>query len=103
VPAVLAVGLDTDKKQGRHGVTRDLSDTGLLVVTPSSFKPGDRVRVTVHACGEDVNVSGVVARVEENPVSSPELWRWRVGIALDTPLPSDFVERGLRQQERAAS
>ena len=99
-PAVLAVALDTQDKQGRHGVTRDLSEKGLLVVTPSTFKRGDRVQVTVHAGGEDVNVSGQVARVDENPISSPELWRWRVGIELDSPLPADFVEQGLRVSRR---
>lgn len=99
-PAVLAVALDTQEKQGRHGVTRDLSEKGLLVVTPSAFKRGDRVHVTVHAGHEDVNVSGQVARVDENPISSPELWRWRVGIELDAPLPAEFVERGLRVSRR---
>jgi hypothetical protein len=99
-PAVLAVALDTQEKHGRHGVTRDLSEKGLLVVTPSTFKPGDRVTVTVHAAGEGVNVSGQVKRVDENPISSPELWRWRVGIELDKPLPTDFVERGLRISRR---
>jgi len=94
--AVLAVALDTTDKQNRHGVTRDLSTTGLLVVTPSSFKRGDKVQVTVHAGGEDLAVTGHVARVDENPVSSPELWRWRVGIELEAPLPSAFVERGVR-------
>lgn len=94
--AVLAVALDTTEKQNRHGVTRDLSTKGLLVVTPSAFKRGDKVQVTVHAGGEDVAVVGHVARVDENPVSSPELWRWRVGIELEAALPSDFVERGIR-------
>jgi hypothetical protein len=88
-PAVLAVALDTNEKQGRHGVTRDLSEKGLLVV-----------QVTVHAGAEDMNVTGKVMRVDENPISSPELWRWRVGIELDSPLPSDFVERGLRVSRR---
>ena len=99
-PAVLAVALDTQEKQGRHGVTRDLSETGLLVVTPSNFKRGDRVQVTVHAGAEGLNVSGHVTRVDENPISSPELWRWRIGIELDSPLPNDFVERGLRVSRR---
>ena len=99
-PAVLAVALDTQEKHGRHGVTRDLSEKGLLVVTPSTFKRGDRVQVKVHAGGEDVNVSGQVMRVDENPISSPELWRWRIGIELDSPLPTDFVERGLRVSRR---
>lgn len=100
-PAVLAVALDTEEKHGRHGVTRDLSEKGLLVVTPSTFKRGDRVQVTVHADGEGVNVSGQVRRVDENPISSPELWRWRVGIELDEPLPTGVVERGLRAIRRA--
>lgn len=99
-PAVLAVALDTQDKQGRHGVTRDLSEKGLLVITPSSFKRGDRVQVRVHAGGDGVNVSGLVARVDENPISSPELWRWRIGIELDSPLPTDFVEAGLRVSRR---
>jgi hypothetical protein len=99
-PAVLAVALDTDEKHRRHGVTRDLSDKGLLVVTPSTFKRGDRIQVTVHAAGEDVNVTGQIMRVDENPISSPELWRWRVGIELDAPLPTGFVERGLRTARR---
>jgi hypothetical protein len=92
-PAVLAVGLETNEKQGRHGVTRDLSAKGLLVVTASTFKLGDRVEVTVHAGSEGLNVIGHVRRVDENPVSSPELWRWRVGIELDAPLPRDFQLR----------
>lgn len=99
-PAVLAVALDTDEKHGRHGVTRDLSENGLLVVTPSAFKPGDRVTVTVHAGGEGVAAIGHVARIDENPISSPELWRWRVGIALDGPLPPEFVEHGSRVSGR---
>jgi hypothetical protein len=101
---VLAVGIHTEATQGRHGVTRDMSEKGLLVVTPSSFKMGDRVKVTVLAGDEDVALSGHVARVDENPVNSPELWRWRVGIALDEPLPSGFIDHGvaIRNRFRAA-
>ncbi len=97
---MLAVAIDTADKQNRHGVTRDLSATGLLVVTPSSFKLGDRVEVRVHAGGDGLSAIGHVARIDENPVSSPELWRWRVGIALEHPLPPDFVEQGARVSGR---
>lgn len=99
-PAVLAVALDSGEKRGRHGVTRDLSSKGMLVVTPSSFKLGDRVEVTVHAGSEGVALVGHIARIDENPVSSPELWRWRVGIELDAPIPPEFVERGARVSGR---
>lgn len=91
-PAVLAVGLASDAKAGRHGVTRDLSEKGLLVVTPSHFVKGDRLKITVHAADGGVDVEGRVARVDENPISSPELWRYRVGIELDGPLPNALAD-----------
>jgi len=91
-PAVLAVGLATDVKAGRHGVTRDLSTKGLLIVTPSHFIKGDRLKITVHGAEGGVNVEGRVARVDENPISSPELWRYRVGVELDAPLPNALAD-----------
>jgi hypothetical protein len=86
--AVLAVGLESDTKGGRHGVTRDLSPKGLLIVTPSHFAKGDRLKIKVHAGDGGVDVVGRVTRVDENPISSPELWRYRVGVELEEPLPA---------------
>jgi hypothetical protein len=94
--AVLAVGLDSETKGGRHGVTRDLSAKGLLVVTPSRFTKGDRLKIKVHAGDRGVDVFGRVTRVDENPISSPELWRYRVGVELDEPLPTMLVDRTSR-------
>jgi len=91
--AVLAVGLDSETKGGRHGVTRDLSANGLLVVTPSRFAKGDRLKIKVHAGDGGVDVIGRVTRVDENPIHSPELWRYRVGVVLDAPLPDNLVAR----------
>ena len=91
-PAVFAVGLATEVKPGRHGVTRDLSDKGLLIVTPSHFAKGDTLKITVHTGEASVDVEGRVARVDENPISSPELWRYRVGVELAEPLPDGIVE-----------
>lgn len=90
--AVLAVALESETKGGRHGVTRDLSSKGLLVVTPSRFAKGDRLRIKLHGRGQaGVDVIGRVTRVDENPISSPELWRYRVGVELDEPLPPSLV------------
>ncbi|MCW5814135.1 MAG: PilZ domain-containing protein [Labilithrix sp.] len=89
---MLAVGLATDAKANRHGVTRDLSTKGLLIVTPSHFSKGDRLKITVHGNDGGVDVEGRVARVDENPISSPELWRYRVGVELDRPLPEELVD-----------
>ncbi len=90
--AVLAVALESDAKPARHGVTRDLSATGLLIVTPSQFAKGDRLKIKVHAGKVGLDVVGRVTRVDENPISSPELWRYRVGVALDEPLPTGIVD-----------
>lgn len=90
-PAVFAVGLESDTKGERHGVTRDLSTNGLLIVTPTQFSKGDRLKMRVHVGGASVDVAGQVMRVDENPVSSPELWRWRVGVQLDQPLPVEVI------------
>jgi hypothetical protein len=100
--AVLAVALESETKTGRHGVTRDLSDKGLLIVTPSHFTKGDRLKITVHAGDVGLDVIGRVARVDENPISSPELWRYRVGVELDAPLPQSIIDLGLRPRSAPA-
>lgn len=94
-PAVLAVSLDTEDRTGRHGVTRDLSAKGLLIVTPSRFSPGERVGVKVLAGGIETSARGRIARVEQNPISSPELWRYRVGVALEDTMPMDLIEQSV--------
>lgn len=96
--AVLAVALESDKKAARHGVTRDLSTRGLLIVTPSHFEAGDRLRIKLHSGDERFDVVGRVTRVDENPVSSPELWRYRMGVELEEPLPPALVDQSTRQR-----
>ena len=92
-PAVLAVALESDAKGARHGVTRDLSAQGLLLVTPTRYAKGDRIKIKVQQpSGVGLDVVGQVMRVDENPISSPELWRYRVGVKLDEPLPRDLVQ-----------
>lgn len=85
-PAVFAVGLESETKTARSGVTRDLSANGLLIVTRSHFSKGDRLKIQLHVRGGLHDVVGRVVRVDENPISSPELWRYRVGIVLEEPL-----------------
>ncbi|HVJ90584.1 MAG TPA: PilZ domain-containing protein [Labilithrix sp.] len=94
--AVLAVGLESATKASRHGVTRDLSANGLLIVTPSHFEKGDRLKITLHA-GTVFDVVGKVTRVDENPISSPELWRYRVGVQLEEPLPAAVTAAAIRR------
>lgn len=92
--AVFAVRLHSEARPERLGVVRDTSEQGLLVVTPSAFKPGERLELTVFAGDESYDLSGVVSRVSENEPDSAETWRWRVGIALDQVLPQVVIEAG---------
>ena len=98
--AVFAVKIDSDTRRGRLGVVRDASEKGLLVVTPSSFRPGERLELTVFAGEEEFALSGTVARLDENPFSSSEPWRWRVAISLDQALPEIVVREGARNHGR---
>lgn len=98
--AILAVGLESERRRQRLGVTRDLSTRGLLIVTPSRFSKGDRLKLTVHTGAGEINVFGRVAHVDEHPVSSPELWRYRVGIALDEALPPAILDEAAAGNER---
>jgi hypothetical protein len=93
IPAYFAVEISSAAKRLRCGVTRNASGQGLLVVTPSRFKPNDELELAVHVEGYCAQVKGHVVRIDENPVSSSELWRYRLGIELDEPLPTELLSR----------
>lgn len=92
-PAYFAVELSSEAKRSRCGVTRNASGQGLLVVTPSRFKPSDELEVAVHVETACTRLKGRVVRVDENPASSPELWRYRLAIMLHDPLPAEILAR----------
>lgn len=89
--AVVVVQLD---EAGRHGVTRDVSEKGLLIATRSEFAVGDRLEITVHANNGPFKAKARVVRVEETPPEEP--WRFRIALELDEPLPHEVAEDGAR-------
>src|SRR5690606_21690358 len=89
--AIVVLQLD---EEGRYGVTRDMSDRGLLVATREELRPDDRLDVVVHAKGQSFKRSARVVRVQRTPPS--EEWPFRVAMELDEPLPSDVIEEGTR-------
>jgi hypothetical protein len=91
-PVFCAVELSSVAKPRRCGVTRNASDKGLLIVTPSRFAEGDRLDVSVYLRGAAAKVTGHVVRVDVNPATSNELWRYRLAVALDEPLPADLLD-----------
>jgi len=91
VEAIVVVELD---KEGRHGVTRDVSEHGLLIATRFRFAPKDRLELTVHSADASFKTTATVVRVDENPPN--EEWRYRIGVHLDDALPADVIEDGAR-------
>jgi PilZ domain len=88
VDATVVVELD----RGRHGVTRNVSGTGLLIATRSPFSPGDRLDLTLHTSSGKIRTGATVIRLDETPPQEP--WRYRIAVQLDLPLPADVIEHG---------
>lgn len=91
VEAIVVLQLDD---QGRYGVTRDVSERGLLIATRNEFKPGDRLEVTIHGKGEQLKRTARVVRVEKSPPN--EEWPFRIAMELDEALPSELIEQGTK-------
>lgn len=82
VPATL------ETLQGRQAIaiTRDISSTGLLILTRLDLAVGDAVKLTVVQDGSERTLSGKVVRVEE--LESHELWRRKVALVVDGAAPA---------------
>jgi len=89
---VAAVELTSEAKRGRCGVTRNASENGLLVVTPSRFAEGDEVDLALHLSGHLQRRRARVVRVEENGRDSVEVWRYRLALELQSALPAADLE-----------
>jgi hypothetical protein len=62
----------------RFGVTRDIGDGGVLVNTPSSLEPGERVRMVFHDLQGVVEREGTVLRRMAALANDP--WRYLVAL-----------------------
>jgi hypothetical protein len=91
VEAIVVLQLDAD---GRYGVTRDVSERGLLLATRSEFKIDDRLEVVLFGKGEPLKRKARVVRVEK--AGPTEEWPFRVAMELDEPFPPDLIEQGAK-------
>ncbi len=92
MPAVLAVELSSKAKQRRCGVTRNASEKGLLIVTPSRFAVGEELALSVLVGSQHGKIGARVVRVEENDLASAEVWRYRLAVELDGALPEELLD-----------
>jgi hypothetical protein len=97
--AVLAVELSSKAKPGRCGVTRNASEKGLLIVTPSRFAVGDELALSVLIGSQHGQVGARVVRVEENDLASAEVWRYRLAVELDGVLPEELLQAARSRNE----
>ena len=91
VEAIVVLQLDAD---GRYGVTRDMSDRGLLIATRTELQVGDRLEVTIQAKGQALKRSARVVRVQKAPPE--EQWPFRIAMELDESLPPEVIEQGTK-------
>ena len=94
--AFCAVELSSSEKPKRCGVTRNASERGLLIVTPSRFQEGDDIEVSVHLRDKSARRRGRVVRVAVNSLTSNEVWRYRMAVELEEALPSHLLEGAVK-------
>ena len=87
--AMVIVQLD---EQGRYGVSRDVSERGLLIATREELRPEDRLQVVVHVKDQSLQRTARVVRVERTPPT--EEWPFRAALELDEPLPKEVIDAG---------
>jgi hypothetical protein len=86
--AYISAALETSKGRTTIAITRDVSTTGLLILTRATLVVGETVKLTAALGDAPRTLSGKVVRVE--PLEPHELWRHKVAIAIDDPALAAF-------------
>ena len=82
----------------RYGVSRDVSEKGVLIATRFRFTAGDRLELAIHGVNGVVTTMARVVRVETSPPE--EAWAYQVALELDTPIPREIIEHGAKAATR---
>jgi hypothetical protein len=83
--AYLSAALETSQGESTIAITRDISSTGLLILTRVSLAIGEVIKLTVVLDESEQPLSGKVVRQER--LEPHELWRYKVAIAVDDADP----------------
>jgi len=100
-PVVVVVQIDSQQRKERLGVTRDVSNSGTLLLSNSKFEVGERLEVTFHLSSEsDVARKewGEVVRVER--LEAGRQWRYAMALRFDKPLPDSADQVFAELEER---
>lgn len=99
--------MDTDIE--RSAVTKDVSETGLLLLTRARLVEGQPVKLKIHRPGEEdrpLVLSGNVVRREMLSRDEIGTWREKVAFAFDQPQPElarEFAALAERQSRPSSS
>ena len=99
--------VDTDIE--RSAVTKDVSETGLLLLTRARLIEGQQVKLKIHPPGEEdrpVVLSGYVVRREQLTREEIGTWREKVAFAFEEPQPElarEFEALAERQSRTSSS
>jgi hypothetical protein len=83
--AYLSAALETSQGRATIAITRDISSTGLLILTRISLDVGEVIKLTVVLEDTRQPLSGTVVRLER--LEPHELWRYKVALAVDVADP----------------
>lgn len=81
----MSAELETSQGRSTIAITRDISSTGLLILTRVDFAIGEVIKLTVTLDGARHTLPGKVVRVER--LEPHELWRHKVALAVDAADP----------------
>ena len=84
--AYISAALETSQGRSTIAITRDISPTGLLLLTRLPLEVGEVVTLTAALGGAPHTLSGKVVRTEA--IDDHELWRHKVAIAVDDADPA---------------
>jgi hypothetical protein len=84
--AYISAELETATGRSTIAITRDISPTGVLVMTRIQPELGEPVTLTVHLEGSTYALVGKVVRVET--MEPHEIWRRKVALTFEGPNPA---------------
>jgi hypothetical protein len=84
--AYVSAGLETSAGRSTIAITRDVSSTGLSILTRATLVVGEVVKLTFQLDESQYTLSGKVVRVEA--LEPHELWRYKVALAVDNADPA---------------
>ena len=91
-PAALAGEIETEAGRASVSITRDLSTTGLLVLSRSELVIGAPVKIKMMFRGNELMLHGKVVRREDVDPEIGTFWRFKVALAVEpSPIFDDLM------------